>query len=164
MNINFFFYKKNCIHIKKFLHSSNEEIRYFNKKDFISLDSILEKWISKSFFLKIDIEGAEYRILDDIIKNQKNLNGLIIEFHDCDLMLNYIHKFINEIKLDLVHLHVNNFGKINSKQFPSVIELTFSKRIYNKKRLEGDYIFPVNNLDQPNNFSKEDLKIEFLNE
>jgi len=160
----FFFYKKNCIHIKKFLHSSNEEIRYFNKKDFISLDSILEKWISKSFFLKIDIEGAEYRILDDIIKNQKNLNGLIIEFHDCDLMLNYIHKFINEIKLDLVHLHVNNFGKINSKQFPSVIELTFSKRIYNKKRLEGDYIFPVNNLDQPNNFSKEDLKIEFLNE
>ena len=160
----FFFFNKNCKHIKKFIHSSSEERKYSDEKNFVSLQNILEKWNPKSFFLKIDIEGAEYRILEDIIANQQNLIGLVIEFHDCDLMSNYIKEFINKINLDLVHIHINNYGKTNSQHFPSVIELTFSKRIYNEKRIDGEHVFPVKNLDQPNNSNKADLKIEFINE
>ena len=35
------------------------------------MDMILKRWIDKDFFLKIDIEGNEYRILDQIIKYQE---------------------------------------------------------------------------------------------
>ena len=118
------------------LFSVNGVESIFLGKDFISINKLDEvDWD--------EIKHIVISLINDFYSSGKNY---------------VIEKDINEIKLDLVHLHVNNFGKINSKQFPSVIELTFSKRIYNKKRPEGDYMFPVNNLDQPNNFSKEDLK------
>ena len=41
-----------------------------------------------------DIEGNEYSLLDEILKNQKKLNGLIIEFHDCNLNKEKIYNFI----------------------------------------------------------------------
>jgi len=36
-------------------------------------------------FLKIDIEGSEYRILSDLIKLSDRVEGAVIEFHDVDL-------------------------------------------------------------------------------
>ena len=54
--------------------------------------------------MKVDIEGGEYNVLDQIIKYQNNLTGLAIEFHNCDLMLEEIRLFIKTFDLDLVHL------------------------------------------------------------
>ena len=41
-----------------------------NNNFITDLDNILKN-LEKNFFLKIDIEGSEYRILDQIIKNSK---------------------------------------------------------------------------------------------
>jgi hypothetical protein len=160
----FFFLKKKCTHVKKFINSSRDSNQDAINNDFINLNEILVDYKSENFFLKIDIEGNEYRILEDIIQNQKNLLGLVIEFHDCDLMLEHIKKFINKINLNLVHIHVNNYGSINQKYFPSVIEFTFSKQKYNETRLSGDDVFPVKGLDEPNNIYKKDIGIEFKDE
>ena len=40
-----------------------------------------EKLIQKIDLLKIDIEGAEYEVLDDILSNQINVKQICVEFH-----------------------------------------------------------------------------------
>ena len=105
--------------------------------------------------------GNEYRILDQIIKYQDQLTGLVIEFHNCDLMFEKIKLFIEKLNLDLVHIHVNNFGILTKEGFPTVLELTFSPKKYNSKRSENDNNFPKRSIDQPNNKIHEDIDIVF---
>ena len=57
--------------------------------------------------------------MDQIIKHQKGLTGLVIEFHECDLHFEKIKKFINEFELQLVHIHVNNYGIVNEFGIPT---------------------------------------------
>ena len=114
-----------------------------------------------NFFLKVDIEKHEYRILEQIIKYQERLTGLVIEFHDCDFHFEKIKSFIEQFKLQLVHIHVNNYGDINASGFATVIELTFSPQSYNTVRKKNDNEFPVIKLDQPNNKNREDEPIIF---
>lgn len=67
--------------------------------DFISMLSVFESAKAQNrsaLFLKIDIEGFEYRILDEIIQYSDILTGVVIEFHDCDLHMHRILKFISE--------------------------------------------------------------------
>ena len=72
-----------------------------------------------------------------------------------------IEKFVKNFKLDLVHIHVNNFGDIRKDNFPTVIEMTFSKNIYNKNR-KDNFEFPNKKLDQPNDPNKKDLEVKFI--
>ena len=123
-----FFKQENVHHIKKHLTSSNIITPSELKKNFINLQDIIQEWGDSPFFLKIDIEGNEYDILDDILKKKENLRGLAIEFHSCNLMSEKIKLCIEKLNLDLVHIHVNNFGPITKDAFPTVVELTFSHK------------------------------------
>ena len=79
-------------------------------------------------FLKIDIEGSEYRILDEVVKHADTTAALAIEFHDCDLHLGRIKAFIEDYPLQLIHVHANNFAPLTPEGLPMVLELTFSSR------------------------------------
>ena len=157
----YFFSQKDVYHIKKHLASNYVITPLQIKKNFICFQNILKDWGNNYFFLKMDIEGNEYRILDDIIQNQKNMLGLAIEFHDCDLMSNKIQNFIEKLNLDLVHIHVNNFCSVAKDNFPTVLELTFSAKKYNYKRNFDEFDFPNKEIDQPNNKEEIDKKILF---
>ena len=156
-----FFSKPNIEHRKLFFGQINHQNNYQAFPQIIDMSTILKKWEDKNYFMKVDIEGGEYKVLDQIIKYQNNLTGLAIEFHNCDLMLEKIRLFVKTFDLDLVHLHVNNYGSVNKEGFPSVLELTFSPKSDNIKREQNDNIFPVPSLDQPNNKNHEDLNIRF---
>ena len=160
-NYNFFFSNSEVVHVKKFVVSSEQFKSELNENNSIDIDSILKNWPSESFFMKVDIEGGEYRVLEEIIKNQEKMTGLAIEFHDCDLMSDKIKTFINKFNLDLVHIHVNNYGIIKKNGFPTVIELTFSPKKYNLRRSNSENNFPLKNLDQPNNKNKKDTSVFF---
>ena len=86
---------------------------------------IIAKKLKPPFFLKIDIEGSEYRILEDLIKLQNEISGLVIELHDIDLFQDKIKYFISKFKLELIHIHANNADITWHES--NVIELTFSK-------------------------------------
>ena len=73
----------------------------------------------------------------------------------------HIKKFIKKLKLDLVHVHINNFGGKNKLGYARVIETMFSKRKYNKRRKSIDNKFPNELYDQPNNEIQKDEKIVF---
>ena len=134
--------------------------KYFKKSIFLkkitnnSINDVLNELnIEDNLLLKIDIEGSEYRTLDCILKNQNKLIGLIIEFHDIDLHIEKIKNFVNEINLDITHIHANNFGMADVNGNPTVIEITFEK---NPKKI-GESLEIPNKLDSKNNPLKEDF-------
>lgn len=123
----------------------------------VSLASILETLTSDNIFLKIDIEGDEYRLLADILANQARLTGLVIEFHDCDLHLERIKDFVSSSKLKLVHIHANNYSPLDKDGLPLVLELTFSS---NAEVLTKTATYP-HPLDLPNDPQSEDILVCF---
>ena len=66
-------------------------------------------------FIKIDIETSEYRILDELIENQEKFTGIAIEFHDVDLHLDKILKFITSLNMTLAHS--SDKSSFNSKWY-----------------------------------------------
>jgi len=117
-----FFSHPQIHHIEQFVgfQSTNDQ--------YCSMSQVLEQTNKSNIFFKIDIEGSEYRLLDTLIESQSRIIGLAMEFHDCDLHLKTIERFIKSFELKLVHVHVNNWAPIRlSDKLPTVIELTFSR-------------------------------------
>ena len=159
-NYKSFFNNKTNFHYKKFISLLSMKKNMLSNNFITDLNRIF-KGLEKNIFLKIDIEGSEYRILDQIINNSKKISGLVIKFHDFDLYQKVIEKFLSDLDLKLVHLHVNNFGTINNEGTPSAAELTFLSREFISNNLNNDKIYPVVNLDKPCNKNEIDHKIIF---
>lgn len=142
-------------HIRKNIGKKNadDEITF--------IDVIKEK--GQNIFLKCDIEGSEYDILNDIIIHTKQFSGIVIEFHDIqdNFKLNEMANFVSKLDQKLVHVHINNYSylQISEQEYiPSVIELSFtsSENIKLKKHIT----FP-NSLDMPNCREREEFTIVF---
>ena len=114
--------------------------------------------LKKNIFFKIDIEGSEYRILDELINNQEKICGLVIEFHDIDLHREKIEDFIQKFNLTLTHVHPNNYGGVDEHMDPVVIEMTFEK---NPSQENDSKVTLPNLLDQPNNPLEADIVLNF---
>lgn len=116
-----------------FSKSKNHQIQKFvgletDDKNHCTFEQVLDDVISDNIFLKIDIEGSEYRFLKDIIVNEERITGMVLELHDCDIHLKEIKKFIKKLSLKLVHVHANNYAPIRASDgLPLVLELSFSK-------------------------------------
>ena len=158
-----FYNLKKYIEFKKFFKNQNIFVKKFvsnlQNKNHITLSNILDTFCSgyNKIFLKIDIEGSEYRILDELIKNSYRFSSLVIEFHDTDLNFDKIENFINKFSLKVIHVHANNYAETNHALNPIAIEVTFSNNYIN----ESIQSLP-NKLDNPNDKFKSDYKIEFL--
>lgn len=146
-----FFSQPNVNHFQKFVGLNSKSNQYSTFMD------VLTQVDSKYIFLKIDVEGSEYRFLHDIVAIEDRITGLVIELHDVDIHLNEIENFINQFSLNLVHVHANNYAPIRADDdLPLVLELTFSKYSTNT----AEYKLP-HNLDMPNNknFSEYEISV-----
>ena len=146
---NYFFRKK----IGETLVANNNT----NIKKIINDFNLYFLGLKPPFFFKIDIEGSEYIILNDLIKFSKSMSGIVIEFHDVHVNLSAILKFIRETDLDLCHIHANNWGGVDSNNVPKVLELTFAR---SPIKIDGRLTIP-HVLDQKNNPKKEEIIIQF---
>jgi len=146
------FFKGKNKHIKKFVGLNTSDETY------CTFAEVLNEINNKNIFLKIDIEGSEYRFLDDIVINNKKIIGIVVELHDCDINLNKIKRFVNKLKkcgLNLVHIHPNNSAPIRlDDRLPKVLELTFSKHA----KLSNSFTLP-HKLDMPNNKNLSEYKL-----
>ena len=103
-------------------------------------------------FIKMDIEGAEYLLLNDLLARASQISGLVVEFHDIHQHLDELTHFIESFPLTLVHVHSNNFGgKVDANGDPLTLELSFSA---NPVRVSDEQTIP-HPLDQLN-FPKQD--------
>ncbi|MFL2853412.1 MAG: FkbM family methyltransferase [Candidatus Pelagibacter sp.] len=136
-----------------------KKLKFIKKKiAYGDLKEIVKDIESNFIFLKIDIEGFEYRILEDILLYQKKFTGIIIEFHDIDYHKDLIKNFINKLNLSLVHIHPNNNSLIDSNNDPTCVEITFEKKPIER---EEELNFP-NELDMRNNPKKKDVLLNFV--
>ena len=143
-----FFRGKNR-HIKKFVGLNAIDNAHCTFVD------VLNETSCKNIFLKIDIEGSEYRFLHEIAANADRVAGMVIEFHDVDINLKKIENFIDQFSLNLVHVHANNYAPIRADDdLPVVLELTFSRYA------DVTNLFKLpHKLDMPNNKMRPDYEI-----
>ena len=150
--------RKIIFHKKKVVHEKPNENKEINIQK--AFDKIGQ---ANRIIFKIDIEGDEYALVDDIINQADLIDMLIMEFHDIDK--NEI-RFITSIKkllnnFDIVHIHGNNHCSERLSGLPTVLELTFNSKRFRPKEIEYKNEFPLKDLDFPNNPYKKDLKFYF---
>jgi len=83
---------------------------------------------TNKIFLKMDVEGDEYKFLDLLIQNSHKFSAICVEFHYLNESNNFdkLVNFIGKIDHKLVHLHPNNCGMALDKNWPHVMELSFT--------------------------------------
>ena len=145
-----FFFKKDIKHHAINIGNHTNQLSY--------LEIIKEIKEDKKIFLKIDIEGGEYEILEDILKYQEKLEGLVIEFHNIQKNNLSIINFIKKINLEIVHIHPNNYSGVDGNLDPIDIEMSFAKE---PKSISDINTLP-HKLDQKNYKRKEDISIKFI--
>lgn len=92
----------------------------------ISLNTIMSSAGFGEIFLKIDIEGGEYRILDQIVEHQHRFPAILMELHDIDIHEDRIREFIRQLKSHaIVWMNGNNYGDQTPDGNPVVIEVSF---------------------------------------
>ena len=174
--LHFFLFKK--IRLKKIIHIFRylDYLRFFKNQNkhhilkigaeddyntAISINKVLEN--HQNVILKVDIEGDEYKVLNQILDNSNKINTLIIEFHDIHKNIDKIEEFIIKSKdLKLIHIHANNFAGSNKDGDPNVIELTFINIKKNGLNLvKTDKSFPIKGLDYKNTHRKQDFLLKF---
>jgi hypothetical protein len=151
------FFKGDVIHFQKRIHNRQDY------PDDITLDDVILKTKSKKIFLKIDIEGSEYRIIDSIVKHANKISGIAIEFHETDpFRLNFISAIKKlQKKFKIVHFHPNNFGGYAKDGLPETPEITFINNKINIKTYGKRKVLPLDNLDSPNGPLRPDYEIKF---
>lgn len=161
-------------HVNKKIFYVHHNVGYEDK--LIPLNSIVDG--KADTLLKVDVEGAEYKIFDEV--ELHNVSGLILEVHDLHLQ-EHQNKLIDLIQnnfseLLLFHVHGNSWGNTFSlnltgtgirwlqvQNFPHVLELCF----VNKKFVESYSLdrgtFPVHGLDVSNKADAPDVELHWIN-
>ncbi len=118
---------RNYRDFKRFFVSDRVHVRKFVGSPFyLPLDEVIRGVAERNIFVKMDIEGSEYRCLDALVEHQHLLTGVVIEFHDVDLHLDRIVHFIERFRLRLIHVHANNCAPVTAAGVPVALELSFS--------------------------------------
>lgn len=115
-------------------------------------------------FVKVDIEGSEYRILDDLLRRSASIVAIAIEFHEIDIVPDLFNSLVEKIKRDfyIVHFHANNQGGVAPFHFPIAPEITFlNKRFFTLPPGPSARQYPVPELDTPNHPGRPDYRLEF---
>lgn len=150
----YFFFQNNKKHFIKKIVSKKK-----NSNE-IAITKILKNY--EKVFLKIDIEGDEYNILNDIKKYSKRIIFLVIEFHDIHKNINKIKIFLERLDLKIIHIHSNNYGGADEFGNPKVIELSMlnTKKIKVSKQ-SSKRKYPLPDLDFKNLKRRNDIEIKF---
>ncbi len=158
----FFFFREPHSHLKRRVSTSGGRLD-------ISLGQILDSNLGRparhDVFLKMDIEGSEYGVVQDIVQYQNRIRCIAAEFHDLDKRTEEFNESMQSLSQHfcIVHIHGNNGSAYDyTNDFPSAAEITF----INKSLIEWDlpfsaFQYPRERLDFPNNPAAPDYRLHF---
>lgn len=150
------FFSENAIHFP-------ERINHRQEADYdVTIDKVFSRVDSDKVFVKIDIEGSEYLIIDDLLQFRSKIIGMALEFHNIGplrLLFNESIKKLTE-HYEIIHLHANNIGEICTDGFPETMEITLIRKEFCCGTVKRN-ILPVQGIDAPNDPSKPDYKLIF---
>ena len=70
--------------------------------------------------------------------------------------MDFIEKKLKKTKLKIIHIHGNNYSKVDNFNVPEVVEITLDKNVKKRKKIK----LP-NKLDKPNNPIFKEMKLYF---
>jgi hypothetical protein len=160
-----FFRRENARFISKGISNNHDNNR------FIDLDDVFqmiprERLSDNSIFVKMDIELSEFRVLPQLAKFEKYVSGMVVEFHDLDILWPAFAEQVTQLRehFEITHIHGNNFGGlIPDSKIPRVLEVTFLSKTLIKEAQEvyKTVRYPIPELDYPNDPLGEDYALEF---
>jgi hypothetical protein len=122
---------------------------------------------SRNLFVKMDVEGAEYRVLPTMLADAARITGIAVEFHDADLLWERLHEQVQLLfrHFVVVHVHGNNYMPPTAgSTLPRSLEVSFLNRsLITARELDAvnDRTYPLEGLDHPNCASLPDLALDF---
>jgi hypothetical protein len=118
----------------------------------------------RQIFVKMDIEGAEYRILGDLARCADRVLGLVIEFHDLDILRPQFEALHTGLaaNYDVTHVHVNNAGGLGPDGFPAILEITYERRLAAGGKPSQASRYPLVGVDRPNCLDLPDPELQFV--
>ncbi len=131
----------------------------------ISLGDIILKYGIKNkqnILLKIDIEGSEYEIVEEMVVNNRYFSGVVIEFHDVHSKPQLFKEMIEllKTKFTIEHVHFNNYTPYNGF-ISDALELTLiHNKFYDNKGVPIDKL-PLEGFDFACNSQLPDYDIIF---
>lgn len=120
--------------------------------------------VNSPAFVKMDIEGSEYRVIDDLLERPQDIAAMTIEFHEVDIVPHLFNATIAKISRHfyVVHIHGNNMGGLAPFHFPISPEITFlSKSFFESPPAPSCLKYPVAGLDRPNHPDLPEFGFEF---
>lgn len=95
----------------------------------VSLDTIISGIPDREIFLKIDIEGGEYAILDQIVRHADRFTGIVMEFHELDHRRDRVDQFLRALTdFEIVFLHPNNYLGTDQNGDSLLLEFSLVRR------------------------------------
>jgi hypothetical protein len=151
----------------KYVHTRKKisSVDGLGNNDSLSLYQVFEDYILDSkfrIFLKIDIEGSEYEIIDQILNFSRQIKVLVIEFHEIQSRDKEFEKSLEMLKskFALIHSHINNYGKVNKNGIPNICEFTFvNLELFDPSSKVNK--LPINGLDSPSAPRRTDFETNF---
>lgn len=138
--------------------------RINDRRDKVSVDiaTVFERAGSGSAFVKMDIEGSEYRVLEDVLAYADRILGLAVEFHDVGPLRPVFERIMSAVqkRFEIVHLHANNFVPLYRDGFPDALEITFGRKDLCQPG-ERRRALPLPGLDQPNDPNAPEFNLIF---
>ncbi len=131
----------------------------------ISLGDIILKFGIKNkqnVLLKIDIEGSEYEIIEEIVENNQYFSGIIIEFHDLHSRPQLFIEMIGLLKskFAIEHVHFNNYTPFNGF-ISDALELTLIHNGFYEDQVLFNDKLPLQGYDFACNSQIPDYEINF---
>jgi len=144
-----------------------------DSKDYKTLAFHYRKYnlFDKKIILKIDVEGAEYAVFNDLKTYDliQNAIQILLEVHYVEQNIENLLEIVGRITNThtVIHIHANNHSgtfRYKDKNVPRTMEITF---ILNEYVKEGDHVdstYPISGLDSPCNRLEEDISLDFFYE
>jgi hypothetical protein len=126
------------------------------------LTSALDKLGGLKVLVKMDIEGSEYRMIEQLLINSDRIIGACVEFHDTEPLRPVFDNSIDKLlgKYAIAHVHANNYGQVADDCLPEILEVTFVNHTLVKEQELRPAIY-IPELDQPNDPSRREIAIGF---
>lgn len=116
-------------------------------------------------FVKMDIEGSEYRVLPALLRDASRFSGLAVEFHDCGRRWREIDDLIHALEPQFVitHVHGNNSDPlVPGTDVPETLEITCLHRaLLTSAPVPSLETYPLAGLDAPNVAARPDFTLRF---
>ena len=148
-------FMKEATHFKERIHDRQDS-------QSVDIATVFARAGEGRVFVKMDIEGTEYRVLEDVVSYADRILGLAIEFHDIGPLRPVFERTMEVVRerFEIVHVHANNFVPLYRDGFPEALEITVARKdlVPGTKKRED---LPLPRLDRPNDPRRPDYRLTF---